>query len=98
MPCQLRERRGRTTERDVQQLDERVLLNGRQLFHAAPLGRAASSADRMSCLSNGLLTKAAAPASRTRSCDDVWMSAVTTITFTRGSNSRSFVRTSRPYL
>ena len=38
------------------------------------------------------------PASCTSSCDEVWMSADTTITLASGSSSRSFVSTSSPYI
>src|SRR4051812_29576247 len=95
---QLRKRGSRPAKRDVQQFDERVLLVDRELLHTALPVSAASSALRMSCLSNGLLTNAAPPALRTSSCEDVWMSADTTMTLMSGSISRSFASTSSPYM
>ena len=60
--------------------------------------RTASSASRISSLSNGLLMNALAPASPRARCDEVCMSADTTTTLAVGSSSRSFSSTSSPYM
>src|SRR5580765_7506786 len=71
VPREFRERRRCASERDVQQLDQRVGLADRQLLHATPRANASSTAVRMSFLSNGLLTNDRPPASCTSSCEEV---------------------------
>src|SRR6185503_3077423 len=66
MSGQLRQRRRGTPEADVEQLDKRVLLDGGEIHYRAPAS-AVSRALKISVLSNGLLIKAAAPASPARS-------------------------------
>ena len=61
MPGQLRQCRRRATEADVDQLHQRVFLYRCEL-HWSCSTRAVDSAPRISALSNGLLTKAFAPA------------------------------------
>ena len=51
MAGQLGERSRRASERDVQEFDESILLENRELFHADPSLSATSSAFRMSFLS-----------------------------------------------
>ena len=63
---QLRKRRGGAAEADVQELDEGVLLDRRELHQrASPI--APCTAAMMSSGRTGLLRKAAAPAAETRS-------------------------------
>src|SRR6185437_8653146 len=85
------------TETDVEQLDERVLLDLRQL-HPTPFFVVLSTISRICAGSIGLQRKPAAPAASTISREEVWTSAVTTMTRAPGSSCRSFSSTSRPYI
>ena len=61
VPRQLRQGRRRPAEADIEQLDERVLLNGSQFHYCDPSSTLRITASRCS-RSTGLLTKALAPA------------------------------------
>src|SRR5262245_26009968 len=86
MSGQLRQRCRRAAEADVEQLDEGVLLDLRQL-HPTPFA-VFSTISRIRAASIGLERKPAAPAASTISRDDVCTSAVTTITRASGSSCR----------
>ena len=94
---QSRQGRAGPPEAYIEQLDECVVLHVVELHQWASLNVDVTLAT-ISSGSNGFTTKPDAPASATRSCDDVWTSAETTITFTAGSSSRSFDSTSSPYI
>src|SRR5688572_32804485 len=96
---QLRERSAGAAEADVQQFDERVVLNGIQFhYYCACSPSVERTRVSTSLASTGLTRKPAAPPCATSSCDEVCTSADTTITLTAGSISRKRARTSRPYM
>src|SRR5690242_1278281 len=97
MAGQLRQRGTGAPETNVQELDERVLLRSGQIHHARPFTASFTALTSSSAIT-GLVTNPTAPASDTRFREDVWMSAVTTMTRAEASISRNLLRTSRPYM
>ncbi len=75
---QLRQRRAGAAEADVQQLDERVVLNGVEFHSHSPSVERTSVSTSLA--STGLTRNPAAPPCATSSCDEVCTSAETTMT------------------
>src|SRR5207253_1255334 len=94
---ELRQRCGGTAETDVQQLDERVLLDGSELHQAAPPS-AEATASSNEVRSIGLFRNPAAPPACASSRDEFCTSADTTITRAAPSISVNFFNTSRPVM
>src|SRR5581483_1515210 len=95
---ELRERRRRPSESDVEQLDEGVFLDGGQPHGCTCFSSTSRTTLRTRSRSTGLVMNPLAPADFTSCCDESCTSADTTITRAAGSISRSFSRTSSPYI